>query len=300
MQVKNNKIMQAILAKRWIVLLVKCLVTGFSLLFLYRQFRKSEIDLQVEYPELLGPVLILVLVMMGANWYLEILRWRSSVQPFEKIGFRQAASDVLGGLALNWMLPFTVGDFVARLAAKKDKFKATSAIMLNRSMMLLLTVIIGSYGLSRILETSFQLSYNSLIVLGLVLIAAIIFRKFLQKFLAYFQDIDKELVLQIVYLSVLRYLVFVLQFFILLKLFVPTMENSYLIAGIGWVFLVRSSIPSMLGGVGLREASAYLFFHDVMTEISLILIPVFLLWVINTVLPSLAGLVLIWKLKITK
>ncbi|WP_420315672.1 hypothetical protein [Ekhidna sp.] len=234
---------------------------------------------------------------MFLNWYLEALRWKVSVQVFEPISIQDAVRIILAGLSLNWVLPFTSGDLLVRLSQQVDKYQTTSAAVLNRGVMISFTAIIGLYGMSKLAE---QYDFNGWYALILLLIFPLmtwIFRKTLARFLNYFRSIDRSILIKIVGISFLRYTVFTFQFFLLLETFLPHLPAHLLIAGIGWIFLVRSILPLLLGGVGVREVSGIVFFESHVSNLQMVIIPIFLIWVINTVIPSLVGLIFIWRFK---
>ena len=267
--------------------------------FLFTQFREKEILFSAEsLPSYFYQVLILQVVLMMVNWYLEGLRWKVSFRSDESIGVGKALTEVLSGLALNWVLPVTTGDFLARLMSKKNKYKATSAIFLNRLIMLGLTSAFGIYGALHFAELNFELKYEFVLAPVLALVLFFLARQYLQKFLVYFKEVDSKTYWAIISLSVLRYTIFTIQYVIFLKLFMPSVAVAMILAGTGWIFMARSIIPSFFGGIGVREASALLFFQQLAPDLSLVIIPVFFLWMLNTVFPSLVGLILIWKLRI--
>lgn len=283
---------RTIAAIKWL-LLVGCLV------FIYIHWKEKSINISnIYFPDSYLLVFSIVLVLMVFNWYLEILRWKTSVSHITPITLYQAAEAVLGGLALNWIFPFTSGDLLARLARFKDKYQATSAAVLNRGIMLGLTVLLGLYGLRRMAILNDWDGYIFLVVLFALPIFRKIFRKYFDRFLIYFRALKVELLMKILFISILRYAVFVFQFYFLLQLFLPTIPADILIAGIGWIFLIRSSLPLFFGGMGVREASGLLFFESFAVSDQNIILPIFAIWVINTVLPSLIGLLFVWKFRL--
>ncbi len=298
MQVKNNTSIEMEKTKKWFWIGLKTSITLLCFYFLYDQFQSQNIffdDLVI--PRYFVPILSLQFFLMILNWYLEILRWKISVNVVEGISFKQAVIDVLGGLTMNWILPFTTGDFIARIVSKKDKYQTSAAILLNRAIMLSLTLVIGVYGVSWLLEDQFDWYYvlGSLMLVLFVLTA--IYKVLPKKINSYFKGLEKQILLRILGISVGRYMVFFLQFIILLKLFNLDLSIELLAAGIGWIFFVRSSIPSLLGGLGLRETSALIFFKDTVNDLGTIVFPVFILWLLNTALPSIIGAIMLWKLK---
>ena len=297
MQVKDNPSI-APLAKRRLLLITKVIVSLLCLFFLsWKLSSQQELINTVDFPRSFPLILLVILGLMLLNWYLEIVRWEQSIQQFEPTSKWSAAKDVLGGLAMNWVFPMTSGDFIARIASKKNKFQAASAIVLNRSIMLLLTILYGAYGIFHYGVGDIGLNYWFLIVLVVLGLLLILSKKWFKKFWVYFNEMKRPIAVRIASLSVLRYSVYAFQFYILLKLFLPTFSDSTLFAGIGWIFFCKSVLPSLFGGFGLREVSAYVFFEPLVTDITLVLLPVFLIWIVNTAIPSMIGSVLVYKLK---
>ncbi|MEP5612372.1 MAG: hypothetical protein ABJP45_08985, partial [Cyclobacteriaceae bacterium] len=117
------------------------------------------------------------------------------------------------------------------------------------------------------------------------------------RFSQYFLVLNRKTIWKIILLSVGRYGIFFLQFVILISIFNPELAVFTIFSGIAWIFLVRSVLPSLFGGVGLREASALFFFQNIVTDSLSVVFPVFVLWILNTAIPSLIGSVLLWKFK---
>jgi hypothetical protein len=295
MQVKNIQAIE-IRSVKWLGNWLKFLITFTSTFFVINQIIKQNIAFDdFEFPPFFVQMIIFQIILMLINWYLEVLRWKISVEPIEKISIKQACYDVFGGLTLNWVLPFTTGDYIARIASKKDKYQSTSAILLNRVIMFLLAITAGIFGMTKLVE--FKPSYL-LIIIILILSAYFLLKKTVsEKFLIYFRQLEKSRIWKVIFASLGRYGIFFLQFIILLKFFNPTLELLLILAGVGWIFFVRTSLPSLFGGLGLREASAFMFFQNEVTEINLVIIPVFLLWILNAALPSVLGTFLVWKLQ---
>ncbi len=295
MQIKNN--LSNFIKKPWIIVITKILVLIGCLYFIFIKLNgKSPFD-NFESPDGFWIFLPLVLILMLVNWYLEALRWMISIQTFEAISISKAMKVVLSGLALNWIFPFSTGDLLARISQQHDKYKATSAAILNRGIMMIITIIVGLYGASFVAQKLESKSWLIFVALALILIAYL-FKERLVNFTNYFKQLKRSVVLQITSLSLLRYFIFSLQFFIMLKLFLdPSVSTQVLIGGIGWIFLARSSLPLFFGGAGVREASGIFFFEPYISNLELVLIPVFLIWIINSVVPSLSGLIFILAFK---
>ena len=280
------------------LLAIRLAVLGGSLYFIFTHVLLEKPAFSFEnLPENSRMAILSVSILMIVNWALEGLRWKLSLASHQLISFSEAMSTVLAGLAMNWMFPFTTGDVLARLAPSKDRYQTTSAIALNRGIMLFMTLVFGGYGAWTYSSTFFSIEWSAVMVVFAVILLLITLRSKARRFLVYFQSIDIGTLSIIIGLSIVRYSVFTLQFFILLKVFMHHVSSLIIFGGIGWIFLVRSFLPSLLGGIGLREASGILYFSNVVQDLSLVVIPIFLLWFINIVIPSLAGLLGFLKLR---
>lgn len=297
MQIKNNH--SNYLQKPWIIGLFKLGLLGGCIYYIITKFLDQSISLhQLIWPDSFILILGLIIFLMVINWYLEALRWKVSLQSFEPITIKKAWQVILGGLALNWVFPLTSGDLLVRISQQHDKYQTTSAAMLNRAIMLCITSMVGLYGITW-LASGYNLNgwyFFAVVIVSLLIL--LLFNKALRKFLVYFKNISRKKLMEIAGLSLLRYLIFMFQFYLLLKIFMPMLSNELLIGGIGWIFLVRSALPLLLGGAGVREASGILFFEPHVSDLQIVIVPIFFIWIINTVIPSLMGLVFVYKIKV--
>ena len=275
--------------------LIKSATVLMAIMFIYRRVQEDGIEVEsIVWPESSLFVLSIVLLLMLLNWTLEALRWKLSLSVFEKVTLVESLQIVVSGLALNWVVPFTAGDAAYRLAWQKDKYSTTSAMFINRGFMILITTAYGLLSIHYYSKLELQANVMLISFLLVALLGAWGLHRYGQRFLGYFKQISGGTLLSIISISLLRYVVFVLQFYLLMSLFLPLAPSVQLLYGIGWIFFFKSAIPSMLGGLGVREASALVFFAET-AQPELVLIPVFLIWVINTVIPSIAGLMMIWS-----
>ena len=241
-----------------------------------------------------------VIAMVGGlafvNWGLEVWRWKWSLDSIRPHTWTEAMSQVFGGLTLNWILPFTSGDLLSKLLPNDDKKKVAVLIFYNRVIMLCLTILIGAFGVYSYSAEVFQLQRWPM---GL----AVILMYFLSVFIRQFAQkkgyaLPSSLLVKISLLSLIRYAVFIVQFYLLILAFNPSLEPAIIIGGVGWTFLFRSIVPSLFGNLGVREASAFLYFESHVPDMMLILAPSLLIWLINTVAPSILGLYYLLKFRV--
>lgn len=229
-----------------------------------------------------------LLVLMGINWVLEAERWRLALVE-EELTLSAALHAILCGLALNWVVPFTLGDAGARLANIQFYKKAISALVLNRVILLSITLSFGGisvlYYFNELNDWWFWLLSTGGVALPFV-------------FHMFHPTLNQNRLIRICMISVLRYAVFTLQFYLLLEFFLPSLSPQILLLGIGWIFLFRSFIPSLFGKFGVREASAIVFFQPYVMDTDMVVIPCLLIWAINTLIPSALGAICIFTLKV--
>jgi len=266
--------------------MLKLVILAACLYFIFSKVRSSGFTWEVwQFPVNSWLIICLVLLLMPANWLLEAYKWKVSV-PHEKISLKKGLEAVLSGLAMNWVVPFTLGDVGGRLAGTKNLKRSSIALIINRTILTLITSIFGA--LSVLFYFGFFQWWQPFAALVL-LVAGLIINKL------YVKD---DLWNQVTYLSLARYLVFSFQFFLLLSLFLPQVSPLAVSLGVGWVFFFRSFVPSLFGNFGVREASAVLFFEPYITDVSLVIVPSLIIWLINTVIPSVVGAAFIFKLKL--
>ncbi len=232
---------------------------------------------------------------MPVNWGLEIFRWQLSLRQEGLHSWSMATQQVLAGCTLNWLLPFTTGEWVMRLNEATQPLRRSWLILFNRALMLAFTCLLGGYGLY---TYGLQNRYLWLTVATPVMILGFLVWLSRSWRGLSLTGISASFVAQIILLSVLRYAVFTLQFYLLLDYFLSALPMTILLAGVGWIFLFRSLIPSLFGNLGIREASALVFFNSYPVATSDVLTAALLIWSINSVLPALVGLYFIARIRL--
>ncbi|MFY0606138.1 MAG: flippase-like domain-containing protein [Cyclobacteriaceae bacterium] len=266
--------------------LLKIAMSAAVLWFIANHADLENVTWQKVEPWLDRPmIMFLVIILMPINWLLEAWRWKLAMVK-EDLTFTDACKQVFAGLALNWVVPLTLGDASSRLVGVKNYKTSAGALVKVRVIMLIITMIFGG--------VSMLYYFNSLdtwLLVGLLPILS------LGVLWAYKRAQTQSLDLRVVLISLVRYAVFTFQFVIIMSVFLPDIKWVILTLGVGWTFFFRSIIPSLFGNFGVREASALVFFEPLVFDPNLVLIPCLLIWLINTVLPSILGVFFISSLK---
>jgi len=114
------------------------------------------------------------------------------------------------------------------------------------------------------------------------------------------EDVNATILLSILSLSVARYLVFIVQYFLLFSVFGVTINWWQAFWSVSVVFLLIAMIPSMgfLSELGIRWQAGIQVVQLYSSNITSIFATSLAVWIINLVVPALIGGVLILTLKL--
>ena len=282
-------------------------------------------------------IIIILLLLMVVNWLIETLKWRYLIMKIERISFRNSVIAVLTGVTVSIFTPNRVGEYFGRafLLREASPLKAILLTIVGSMSQLLVTVFIGSAALLVFLPLYFPFSgsWNLAMYLGLlagIVTANVAFlllyfnvpllgslsgwveRKNWERINSYLKvlnEFTRRELLNVLLMSLLRYMVFSFQFFLVLRLFgIPVTANQAVMA-IPVIYLALAAIPTVaLSELGVRGSVA-IFVLGIITTSTLagasmpgglslaIVSATTVLWIINLAIPALTGAVFVYKLK---
>ncbi len=277
---------------------------------------------------------LLVFLLMFVNWSIETLKWRFLISKLEPVGFVRAWEAVFTGISVSAFLPNRTGDYLGRvfILEKANHIEGILITIIGSISQFIAIILAGSVALFFFLpeftETSDYLYgyfYPALLAVSLVSNSLMllfyfnisILGNFLKKFtpgrwkkfrvhLQAFSYFNQRELLKVLLLSLLRYLVFCFQFFLLLQVFQVPVPYQYAMILIPVIYLAITAIPTVaLTELGVRgSVSVYiigLYFIMTGSESFSTNIGIFsassLLWLINIVIPALAGTFFVFRLK---
>ena len=268
-------------------------------------------------------------LLMLVNWSLEARKWQLVNRSLQHVPFLQACKAVFAGLAIASFTPNRMGEYLGRILYIEEGKRVRSILLtiVGSIAQLTVTLVCGVVGIFYLqdflhqhgssdhvfLQTSLHLLLWG-ILLGVVLLLIFYFRlhwlvSLTQKidpsgkymtFVKVLKDIPAPILLQILFLSFGRYLVFILQYYLLFSVFAVHLNWMQLFAGISVMFLVMAVLPTFtfLTDLGLRWESSI----QIMQLFSNNLIGIFAaslgIWLINLIIPALIGSLLILSIKI--
>ncbi len=258
-------------------------------------------------------VLFAVMVLMPLNWSLEAQKWKILAAPLVQLKFKTAILGVISGLSFGFVTPRALGDYAGRvwMIRHDDRGKLIGAVWVSRTAQFLPTILLGLIGCLVFFDKGGTLPFSISIlpiiwgVLALAALGWILWNlKYIRKNVAYYFGIlkryPKSTWVNVVLLSFARYLVFTLQFLLMLMLMDLGISTGIIIAGITWIFLIKSILPTLnwAGDLGVREVAAVMFFSVFTEELNGVIAASITLWVINLLLPVFVGAVFIYRWRI--
>ena len=320
------------LSKKTIGFLLKIGIVAFALFFLYEQLTaKSSIE-QFNNTDVLQQIkghysiLIVIVLMMFLNWFLEALKWQFLIKKIEEISFSRSVRAVFSGITVSAFTPNRVGEYGGRVFCleKADRIQAVFITIIGSMAQLITTIFFGSIGIlllpslmpefTQILSLM-EYSYPILVFVFLLLNSLLIFIylntsvlslllsriKFLNKYEKYnsvFSFYSAEELAKVLLFSVARYVVFTTQFFILLHVFGVVINYTDALVLIMTMLFVISVIPTIaITEIGVRGSVALFLFGLISSNTVGILSATFFMWIINLLLPALIGTAFIFTLK---
>ncbi|MEM9896688.1 MAG: lysylphosphatidylglycerol synthase domain-containing protein [Bacteroidota bacterium] len=279
--------------------LFRIVATIASIGFIWMKIKDSNLDLSLiaAFDTANFLIILLVALLVVPNWLLESWRWTEIISVIDPLKWTDSLKEVMVGIMLNMAVPFGIGDLIARLSKRKDRRAALSTIVFSRSIMTSITIMLGCFGISKYLEVS-----DPILILLLTTIAALALSiyglgRFHGRTFLFFQRASFHQIVKILCISVIRYATYVIQFVVILQLFVHQIPVDELIGGIGIIYLSKTFIPSFFNGLGIREITGILYFEKFIDNASIIILPILIIWVINTVLPAFVGGIILWRSK---
>ena len=272
----------------------------------------------------------LVILLALVNWGIEARKWQVLLKPLQSIRFLRAYRSVLSGLALSLNTPNRMGEYGGRILYVKEgsRLKAISLSIAGSISQLIVTLALGCGGLVYLiyfsnLQTEYVMGLSLYWIKFLLLVSSIItgflilffFRlswliKLLEKipyssrftqYLNVLEQFTAKILLRLLSLSFFRYLVFVLQYILLLQLLHVEIFWFDCFWIISILFLVLAIVPSFaIADLGIRGKFSTALLSLYSANIVGILGTTFGIWCINLFIPAFAGSILILGIKFFK
>ena len=269
----------------------------------------------------LGWIAVAVL-LAPVNIGLEAYRWGRLVRHVvPSVRFRDALRAVVGGYPLGLLTPGRVGDYVGRAVYLRDVSPGVSAALTfaERMATLAACLVFGLVALIPYLTLHAPPSplWPAVVSVGVLGTAALLLALLFpsgarvalsallpwpraHRALAAFDRIPSTEAQTLLLLSVLRYGVFTTQFVVLVHAFDPGAAWAGTFTAVALVFFAKSAVPQVtLGDLGVRESAAVFFLGAYGVSAAAALDASLSIFAVNLLLPALAGVPLVLRLRLT-
>ncbi len=299
--------------KQFLALTIKVAILIGAAYFIYDKLvHNSQLGFdtflaQLSSSQLLDPIVIFgLLIITFLNWFLEIVKWKTLVSTIKPISLWESTAHTLGGLTASLFTPNRVGEYGAK-ALYFEKFERKRIVGLNalgNLAQLFATVFFGGIGcVIFMMEFGIELPLYRIarigafmLVLGLLFFIGTKQKRFRIKGFSwrrvrgFIRNVSGGIHLKNLSFSVMRYLIFSHQLYVLLLFF--GLNTSYLIAmsAITTMYLITSLIPMLFifDVVVKGSVAVWLFGYLNVSELHILSV-VSLMWLLNFVIPSIAG-----------
>lgn len=268
--------------------------------------------------------LVVVLLLMFANWSIETIKWKLAVQKIQKVDFFKAFKAVLSGVSFSVTTPNRVGEYMGRVLYMDEgnRLKAISLTITGSISQLIVTLIMGFTGLI-VLRVPIQQAqmissfWLDVMLYGVgavtILLTVFYFRlswlvKWIDRLpgskryawlIETLEEFNATLLLQLLSLSTLRFVVFIVQYYLLFRLFDVHVSLWQCWWAVSVSFLIMAVVPTiaLFTDMGLRGKVSLMLlgmFSGNNLGIGLTAVSI---WFINLIIPALAGSLLILSIK---
>ncbi|HEY0678376.1 MAG TPA: lysylphosphatidylglycerol synthase domain-containing protein [Chitinophagaceae bacterium] len=308
-------------------------VLAFSI---YRQIQRQP-DWEVSVSQLkevlssnLKWLIIPVLALMMVNWGLEARKWQLALKNLQHLTFWKAFKATFTGSTMASFTPNRTGEYVGRVLYIDEgkRLQAVSLTLICSMAQLQITLYAGLAGLwffkgsfGTVVEEAYSSTLWMNVLFYAVLTASLVLTLFYfrlawlikvlhrwtgnAKFIRYvavLEDCNATILLRILSLSGVRYLVFIVQYYLLFMVFDVDVNWWQTIQSVSVLFLVLAILPSFtfLTDLGIRWKAGIEIVQLYSNNTVGIFAAAFTIWLVNLIIPALIGSLLILGIRIFK
>jgi uncharacterized membrane protein YbhN (UPF0104 family) len=310
---------------KYLIFVAKLIFTLACFVFVtLHVYENSEVFTQIwfNWDDFRFIYLAYAMLLIIPNIGFESSKWYFLAQKIDKIPISSAIKGVLSGITLGMVTPHAIGDYIARMYffQSESSYRSVGAILLARICQFAVTVVYGIIAFLILLKYNilpmnhFLNLYTMFLVALFVFIFFVLFLYFEEysilwsrfKIFTYIKPYMDILIhfefydlIWILFLSVLRYLVFTAQYLLILLFLGVEQIDILILTSIWMIFLAKSLFPtfSFLNDLGVREAAAIFFFGLIELDIFYAVCSSFLIWILNAAIPAILGGILLWTKK---
>ena len=272
----------------------------------------------------------LVAFLMLINWGFETIKWKLLIKHIQPFSFLKAFKSVLSGCSITILTPNRIGEYGGRIlyVEPRNRIKAISLAIVGSISQLLVTMVMGCLGLlflryfsqydNRVLRVipEFWEAVIMSLCIGLTVMLLLFYLRLgwlvrmmekvpalhrAVKHISVLDEFNNAQLVQILSLSFVRYLVFVLQYVLLLQV-MEVQIAGWLCFWLVAIFYLVMAVAPTFGFIELpvRVSASWTIFQLYTTNELGVGTAALGIWLINLAVPALIGSLLIFSIKIVK
>jgi uncharacterized membrane protein YbhN (UPF0104 family) len=288
----------------------------------------SWLNIKASFTDIRVLNFILVFVLMFVNWSLEALKWKISVQGVQPVSFFRSLKAIFSGVSFSVTTPNRTGEYLGRVLYMDDgnRLRVISLTILGSISQLLVTIFFGMLGLLILRPDIDNMSLSGwmewLKDLGIIgaFLAFIVLTVFyfrigwlvkwidkipaIKKYIWLINELEKTdttLLMRLLSISLLRYLVFATQYFLLFRFFgveVNWWQGFWATAIVFFVMAITPTIE-LFEVVKKMYVTKEIFAIFTVNTLAIGFVTT-TIWCINLVIPAAIGSLLILGIKFFK
>ena len=296
---------------------------------IYRQIMNQP-DLSLAWDKVkasfAGPAswyLVCTFLLVFINWSVEAVKWKLCISKVQNVSFARSFKAVLSGVSFSVSTPNRIGEYLGRVLYMDEgnRLKTISLTIVGSLSQLLITLVMGCAGwimLRPLILDRGLISplWANMILWGIIVVILVLtlfyFRlpwlvKWFGKIPAarrftylveVLQEFNATLLFKLLSLSVLRFGVFIIQYFLLFRLFGVDLTGEETLWTVSVSFLVMAVIPTitLLELVQRGKVVATVVGIYSANELGMNLATAGI-WFLNLILPAIIGSLLILRLR---
>jgi hypothetical protein len=285
-----------------LILFVVCLVAIYNKVAHNENLNQYSADIKIQFAKVTFFEWSVLLLLFLGNYLMEAIKWQNLLASWSPISILKSYKSVLIGQAFAFFTPARSGDYVGRilLLPPGSKIKGVAQLAWSSYAQLIITISIGSVALF------FNLPFFPWIkwFMPLGLIAALFvyfhpgqFKGWLNKINQL--QIENKLKLNLLGLSFLKYMIFILQYTWAVKMLNIPITPIDLWIALGVLFLLLSIIPSIsLTDLVIRGQIIVVLLEPYYNNSLMLICLSTIIWAVNFLLPAIIGAFLLINFRI--
>jgi hypothetical protein len=285
-----------------LILFVVCLVAIYNKVAHNENLNQYSADIKIQFEKVTFLEWAVLLLLFLGNYLMEAIKWQNLLASWSPISIFKSYKSILIGQAFAFFTPARSGDYVGRilLLPPGTKIKGAAQLAWSSYAQLIITISIGSIALF------FNLPFFPWIkwFMPLGLIAALFVYFHPGQFKGWLNKINKlqienKLKLNLLGLSFLKYMIFVLQYTWAVKMLNITIAPIDLWIALGVLFLLLSIIPSIsLTDLVIRGQIIVVLLEPYYNNSLMLICLSTIIWAVNFLLPAIIGAFLLINFRI--